>query len=543
MVDQSDSGIQISFHGAAGTVTGSCYLVTHPGGSFLVDCGSFQGSKTIRELNYGSFAFDPAGLDCVLLTHAHIDHSGLVPKLCLAGFDGPVFATEPTKDLLAFMLPDSGYIHETEVRFLNRRNARRGRPPVQPIYTREQAEMCLPQIRACDYDDWFEAPSGIRARFWNAGHILGSASIEVEVPDRKGKPLRLLFSGDIGPDEKAFYEDPEAPGDLDYLLVEGTYGNRKREDLTVAERRLRLCRELKEGLAAGGNIIIPAFAVERTQELLFDIGTLIREGALPQLPVFLDSPLAINATRCFEKHRDWLPEVGPERNLFDWPGFKVTETLEESKSLARITGGAIIMAASGMCDAGRVRHHLKNNLWRPDATVLLVGFQAQGTLGDLLRQGRKKVRIHGEELGVRARIRVMDEYSAHADQEELVNWVRARLPVRGGIFVTHGEQAALLTLGERLRQMGCADGHIHVPALDDVFSLDRDRAERQQAGRGRLSPAETGDLDWHNDYAAFLLALPERLQSLPDGQAKRKLLGRLRSVMEDAKAEQKWSAK
>ncbi|RED49637.1 MBL fold metallo-hydrolase [Aestuariispira insulae] len=540
---RQDNNIKIAFHGAAGTVTGSCYRITHPSGSFLVDCGSFQGHKTIRELNYGKFAFDPSSVDFLLLTHAHIDHSGLIPKLCLAGFDGPVIATEPTRDLLSFMLPDSGYIQETEVRMLNRRNARRGRAAVEPIYTKEQAEASLSQIRVEDYDRWFEPGPGVRARFWNAGHILGSASIEVEIEKGDEPPLRILFSGDIGPDEKTFHEDPEAPRNLDYILVEGTYGNRDRCDLTLAARRDNLCSELKEGLARGGNVIIPAFAVERTQELLFDIGMLIWEGKLPSVPVFLDSPLAIKATACFEKHRDILPEAEGQTTLFDWPGFKMTETLEESKSLARITGGAIIMAASGMCDAGRIRHHLKNNLWRDGATVLMVGYQAQGSLGDLLRQGRKKVRIQGEEIEVRARIRVLDDYSAHADQGELLDWVQARLPVKGGVFVTHGEATALMTLRENLIAAGHSSGKVHIPALDDVYDLTPEGIGMVETSAERLEQPELSALDWHNDYAAFLIELPDRLRALSDDEARRGLLRRLDAVLHDAKAEQKWSGK
>src|SRR5690606_16582554 len=257
---------RLTFHGGAGTVTGSCFQIEHDRGRFLIDCGRCQGTKTVRERNYGAFPFQPDAIDCVLLTHAHIDHSGLLPKLAKHGFAGPVHATEPTADLLSFMLPDSGHIQESEVERLNRRNRRRGRPAVEPIYTRKDAERCLAQIRGVAYERWIEPGPGVRARFWNAGHILGSASIELRIDDGPGQ-VRLLFSGDIGPDEKVFHLEPDAPAGFDYVVCESTYGDRDRSDATVEQRRRALCAEINDALAAGGNLLIPAFAVERTQEL------------------------------------------------------------------------------------------------------------------------------------------------------------------------------------------------------------------------------------------------------------------------------------
>jgi metallo-beta-lactamase family protein len=257
---------RLTFHGGAGTVTGSCYAIEHEQGRFLVDCGLFQGTKTVRELNYGAFPFQPGAIDFVLLTHAHIDHSGLLPKLHKHGFRGPIHATPPTVDLLSFMLPDSGHIQESEVERLNRRNRQRGRAPVEPIYTRRDAEDCLEQIVGVAYETWLEPRPGVRARFWNAGHILGSASIEVQVEDGAGgPPVRLLCSGDLGPDEKIFHLEPDAPAGFDYLVCESTYGDRDREDATVEHRRDALCREINEALGAGGNLLIPAFTVERTR--------------------------------------------------------------------------------------------------------------------------------------------------------------------------------------------------------------------------------------------------------------------------------------
>jgi metallo-beta-lactamase family protein len=524
--------MRLTFHGGAGTVTGSCYQIEHARGRFLVDCGMFQGNKTVRELNYGTFPFDASAIDFVLLTHAHIDHSGLLPKLSKRGFASTIHATTPTADLLSFMLPDSGHIQEAEVERLNRRNRRRGRPPVEPIYTQKDAETCLGLIAGVDYERWLGPGPGVRARFWNAGHILGSASIEVRIDDDPG-PVHLLFSGDLGPDEKVFHLEPDAPAGFDYLVCESTYGDRDRADATVEERRRALCREIKDALAAGGNLLIPAFAVERTQELLHDIGVLMAERQIENLPVFLDSPLANNATKVFAKHAAALEDIDlDEDELFRNPNFRFVESVEESKSLNAITGGAIIIAASGMCDAGRIRHHLKNNLWRRNATVLFVGYQAPGTLGRLILDGEKTIRMFGEEVASKARIRQIGNYSAHADQKELVAWVLERLPVRAGMFLTHGEDPARAALREHLIEEGCAGELIHLPRLDDSFELIAAAAPTKKPREARVPDSEIAR-DWHNDYAVLLLDLSRRLESLPDDHARRELLRRLQAALPD----------
>jgi metallo-beta-lactamase family protein len=524
---------QLQFFGAAGTVTGSCYCIQHDRGRFLVDCGLFQGNKTLRELNYGDFPFDPASIDFVLLTHAHIDHSGLVPKLCGRGFTGPVYATEATRDLLTYMLPDSGHIQEFEVRRLNKRNRRRGRKAVVPIYTRADAEAALDQIRSEGFDAWFAPGPGVRARYWNAGHILGAGSVEIEIADqsRPERPLRVLFSGDIGPQEKSFHRDPEAPTHLDYLIVEGTYGDRDRDDLPPDQRRIHLRDEIVAALEAGGNLIIPAFAVERTQELLYDIGLLMADKEIPSTKVYLDSPLASRATEVFEAHADALHEVERHKGLFRHPNFRFVRDAEESMRLADITGGAIIVAASGMCEAGRVRHHLKNNLWRRQATVLFVGYQAPGTLGQLIKSGERFVRIMGEEISVEARIRSVDYYSAHADQAELVEWSVARLPVHESIFLTHGEDKALATFRDRLVDAGCAPAQIVIPEFDDRFDLAPKVGAPQRAEPRRVEPAAVKGADWHNEYAALLLRLSTELQKLPDDRSRHELLRRMREAL------------
>ncbi|WP_421999346.1 MBL fold metallo-hydrolase RNA specificity domain-containing protein [Reyranella sp.] len=528
-------GVSLHIHGAAGTVTGSCFRLTTPNGDLLVDCGLFQGPKSVRALNYRSFPFDAPAIGAVLLTHAHIDHTGLFPKLALAGFRGKAWTTEPSRALLEWLLPDAGAIQEVEVERLNRRNSRRGEPHVAPIYARVDAEASLALLHVARYDKWFEPLKGVRARLRNAGHILGSAFIEMEI-DAGPRPVLLVFSGDLGPREKALQLDPSTPNDCDILLLESTYGNRPRRHLTAAERRALLGRELTAGLTAGGNIIIPVFAVERTQEILDDIAALKREGLVAAAPVFLDSPLAGRITEVFRRHQASL-EPAADGTVFDATGFRLTETVEQSKAIGRIHGGAIILAGSGMCDAGRVKHHLMNHLWRPDSTVLFVGYQAPGTLGAFIRDGTPRVRIHGEEVNVKARIRSIDAYSGHADRDELIAWAQGLLPTLGSAVLVHGEPDAALELADGLAAAGLDRERISVPTLDQSFDLSfrdgRWQAEPSQAvAPPRLTRSQaTAPRDWHNDYAAALLDLREALRGENDDRKRQALLDEVRRLI------------
>jgi metallo-beta-lactamase family protein len=519
--------IELKFCGAAGVVTGSSYLLKVPGGQFLVDCGLFQGTKTVRELNYGDFGFEPKDISFVLLTHAHIDHSGLLPKLYKNGFTGKVYTTEATKDLLVYMLQDSANIQEMEVRRLNKRNAQRGLPEITPIYTHEDAEECLANIETIKINGWIDFPHGVKARYWNAGHILGSASIELKIPGENKQDVSILFSGDLGPDNKMFQPAPESPHDIDYLVVESTYGGRQREDSSIEARRKRLQEEIMEAVEAGGNIIIPAFAVERTQELLLDIDWLIDNSKIPELPLFIDSPLATKVTGVFEKHRGELEDMSGFHGPFKGRNIHYTLTTEESKSINRIKSGAIIMAGSGMCDAGRIRHHLKNNLWNAASTVLFVGYQAEGTLGRFIQSGQKTVRIHGEEVDVKARIRSIETYSAHADQGELTSWVKARLPVRKNIFITHGTDLSRQGMMKSLTESGIVPATMLAPVIDDIFRLDTDTNAALKLGDGqpRIGIEEmAATADWHNDYARFVLDLAQFLRGMKDSESRRALL-------------------
>jgi len=524
--------VKIKFCGAAGTVTGSCYWVRTKGYQFLVDCGLFQGTKTVKELNYRPFPFKPSEIDFVLLTHAHTDHAALIPKLIKCGFKGPIYTTAATRDLLSYMLPDSGYIQEVEVDRLNRRNLRRGRPAVQPIYTRDDAESSIKQIDSVVYEEWLRPHQEVKARFWNAGHILGSASIEIEINDA-GEKLRLIFSGDIGSDHKLFHADPEAPSHFDYVFCESTYGGRKRVDVSIDRRRETLAKEVNDAMKAGGALVIPSFAVERTQELLLDIAYLLRHDLIPCSSVFIDSPLAIRITSVFAKHAAELEDMIEETPPFAHPNFHFTKTTGESKSIARFLSGVIIMAASGMCDAGRIRHHLKNHLWRSKSTILLVGYQAEGTLGRLLENGVKSVNIQGDSIKVRARIRNIDTYSGHADNDGLISWVKARLPVSQGVFLTHGSAMALEAMRVQLLQEGFAENAVIVPALDEEYILRASgKTTKQRDAIKRIDANGLGDADWHNDLAQLTLDIRASVEHMPDNKQKEKLLKSLRRALQ-----------
>lgn len=528
---------KLHFHGAAQIVTGSCYRLEHRGAEILIDCGMFQGSKSEKELNYRAFPFDPTKLTALLLTHAHIDHAGLIPKLTKAGFPGPIYATPATVDLCAVMLPDSGHIQEVEVQQLNRRNSRRGKEPVEPIYTFSDAVAALTQFRPVLFSHWFDVTDDIRARYWNAGHLLGSASIEIELAGagRDGAALRVLFSGDLGPDNKLLQPDPESPSGADFVICESTYGDRDRIDASEDERRRILREEVQAAAKQQGALLIPSFAVERTQELLVDLNRLIRDGDIPPTPIFIDSPLATKASNIFVSHKDEIDHGDELSQAFRSPNVRFTESVEQSKAIARLRGFHIIIAASGMCEAGRIRHHLKDWLWRANGTVLLVGFQAVGTLGRILQDGAAQVRIQGEEINVRARIRSIDLYSGHADGPELVNWVTRRAPISQAVFLTHGEAPAQAALTARIAGAVPA-GRVLAPALDTAFELTLDGPRQFETGqRPRTEPAVIGRPDSHNDLAALLIDINEQIDKAADERTRAVIVRKLRRALEESR--------
>lgn len=531
--------VTLSFHGAAGTVTGSHYVLETPQARIAVDCGMFQGPKTLKELNYQPLPSEPARLDAVVQTHAHTDHSGMLPKLTKSGFRGPIFATGGTRDLLQWMLPDSASIQEAEVERLNRENNRRGKPAVAPVYTAEDAQRTLAQIQAVEYEAWQQVARGIRGRWWNAGHILGSASVELEVETGNTRLPRLgiLFSGDLGPRHGALQVPARGPQGMDYVLCESTYGDRPREHLDDDGRRAMLEREVKAALGAGGNLLIPAFAIERSQELLGDLVYLMARNRLPKTQVYLDSPLAIRATEVFERYLHLMDDVdNAGESPFRAPNVHFVQSVEQSQALNRIAGGAIIIASSGMCDAGRIRHHLRHHIWRPQTTVLLIGYQAPGTLGRVLQDGAARVKIMGEELEVKARVRKLEIYSGHADRDDLREWVKARLPIGRGLFLIHGETSALAGMRENVLSLGLDAEKVILPDLDQSFRLDRkEGAAALKSGR-RLEPTRSAEAkrgwDWHNELSALSLELRRQLDGLADDKARMKLLADMRRVLE-----------
>jgi metallo-beta-lactamase family protein len=500
----------------------------------LVDCGLFQGPKTLKALNYEAFPFRPSEVDAVLLTHAHIDHSGLLPKLVREGFRGRIIATRGTIDLCSFMLPDAGSIQESEVVTLNRRNAARGRSTVDPIYTQADAIASLKHFQPVEYEMWADVTAGIRARYWNAGHLLGSASIEIEVASAAaGGPLRLLVSGDIGPDAKLLQPSPEAPTGFDYVISEATYGDTDRPPITPQARRQRLAAEVRDASKAGGALLIPAFAVERTQELLVDLLDLMEKKELPSAPIFLDSPLAIRATAVFRQHASSLGTEVDLTRLLNSSYLRFTETVDESKSISRLTGFHVVIAASGMCEAGRIRHHLKRWLWNSGATVLLVGYQAQGTLGRFLQEGARSVRIQGDEVKVAARIRYINEYSGHADGPELARWISSRRPIHRGIFLVHGEEPAIAGLFDRLAERTVPEAKIFRPIFDDVYELTTSAPTPIDVShRRRLAPEAVVNLDWHNEMSRLILDVNDHVDRAADDRARGVIIRRLRRALE-----------
>uniref|UniRef100_UPI0022EB08E1 MBL fold metallo-hydrolase RNA specificity domain-containing protein n=1 Tax=Falsiroseomonas oryzae TaxID=2766473 RepID=UPI0022EB08E1 len=501
--------------GAARTVTGLSLLFEAPQARILVDCGMFQGPKTLKALNYEPFPFEPAGIDAVLLTHAHIDHSGLLPKLVKAGFRGRIHATPATRDLCSVMLPDSGAIQESEVEQLNRRNRRRGRDPVVPIYTAEDAERTMVAFRTVEYGRWIEPAAGVRARWWNAGHMLGSASIELEFADGE-RPLRVLVSGDVGPDLGPMQRDPEGPTHgADHVIVESTYGDEDRPPIHPAERRAALAKLVEAASRQGGALLVPVFAVERAQEVMADLVALMQAKQVPESDIFLDSPLAQRATRVFEKHAALLEEGPAIRAALADHRIHHVEDAQQSFHLTRQDGFRIVLAGSGMCEAGRIRGHLKAKLWDARTVVALVGFQAAGTLGRLLQDGADRVRIQGEPIRVGARIAMVEGYSGHADGPELGRWIAARGPISGGVFLVHGEEDAIEGLAKRVAGRGIVpEDAIIRPALDERFILSPGVAPRraEAVAQRRLRPETVGRPDWHNARAALLLGIEEALE-------------------------------
>lgn len=470
--------MNISFLGAAKTVTGSSYLLEAKGCKLLVDCGMFQGHSKEDAMNAEAFPFNPAELDFVILTHSHIDHSGRIPKLYVDGFKGRIFATKATTELCAIMLPDSGHIQEFENEWTNRKRTRAGLPPVEPLYTFQDAVDCIQLFESVKYGEVVTICGGVKARFNDAGHILGSSIVELWV-EENGAETKLVFSGDLGNKGIPILRDPTIIESADYLIIESTYGNRLHHDIdTKLDRFVDI---ISDTVKKGGNVVIPSFAVGRTQEIIYDLNKQYSEKSekvkeILNIPVYVDSPLAVSATQVFRKNLDCFDEEAQEYirngdNPLDFPGLQFTQSADESRALNEKKESVIIISASGMCEAGRIKHHLKHNLWRKESSVIFVGYQAEGTLGRKLVDGAKKVKIFGEDITVNARIEMIEGFSGHADMNGLLDWIGKfnRKPAK--IFIVHGEETVMNEFSASINQRFGIETVI--PSRGDSFILSK----------------------------------------------------------------------
>lgn len=447
--------MKLTFCGAAGTTTGSQHLLEINGKRILLDCGLYQGSRSrAYDVNCCFPYYDPAKLDVVVLSHAHIDHSGNLPNLVKKGFVGNIHATHATRDLCQIMLADSARIQKADTDWLNKHRKREGLEPVEPLYSEQDAERCLRQFVTSGYDRKMTIADGVDLIFIDAGHILGSAQVLLEVRDRDdGKTKRFLFSGDIGRGGNEVLRDPVAVTDVDFLLMESTYGGREHEAPPGVGDHF--AEVIRGALRLKGKILIPAFAVERTQQILYILHDLFEKGALPEIPVFVDSPLAVSATEIYRLHPDAFNEdvyqaLFERSNPFGFENLTLVRSVSGSKSLNDLEGSAIIISASGMCEAGRILHHLKNNISDSSTTVLFVGYCAEHTLGRRIRDGESPVPILGSRHPVKARIEAVDSFSGHADHSELLDYFQRTTGPKQKVWLVHGEQESALALQEAL---------------------------------------------------------------------------------------------
>ncbi len=465
--------MKIQFIGAAQTVTGSQHLLSINGKKILLDCGMFQGRrKQAFEINR-HFKFDPESIDTLLLSHAHIDHSGNIPSLVKNGFDGHIFTTAATVDLCQIMLRDSAYLQERDVKWVNKKRAKENKILFEPLYTQDDVESAMQHFVGIQYDRIIEVAPGVTAVYRDAGHILGSAGIVLEI-EEKGKKTRLGFSGDIGRSEMPIIHDPNLLRDLDILIMESTYGNRLHDVTDAAEDEF--AQTVKQTAERGGKIIIPAFAVGRTQLIVYMLHKLWEEGRIPQMPIYVDSPLAVRATDVFRTHPECFDRetyrifIDGHQDPFGFSRLKYITDVEDSKALNDKAEPMIIISASGMAEAGRILHHLANNIQDPKNLILFVGYAAEHTLARKIMDGHNEVNILGGTYKVKSQVKKMDYFSAHADQNELINYLKFNPPEKlKHIFLVHGEQEQAMPLMAKLKQKGYEN--VHFPASEDIFEL------------------------------------------------------------------------
>ena len=460
--------MKLKFLGGARTVTGSCFYMECNNLKFLVECGMYQGEDA-EEINKAAFDFNPEEIDYVFVTHAHLDHSGMLPRIVKEGFKGRIITTSATKDLLEIMLYDSAHIQESDTEWLTRKALRAGNPPVIPLYTTEDVRNVMPLIDIKKYGEIFHIGNGIKYRFLDAGHILGSGTLELWFQDSP-KEKKIVFSGDIGKKGNPIVKDPLNPVEADFIVMESTYGNRLHKPLK--ESIDELVDAVKTTIKRGGNVYIPSFAVGRAQDLLYILNNLVRKKRLYNINVYLDSPLAQEATKIYLSHPECFDEDA--KKLFttkdhnDSIKLHFVQSAQESMALNKIKSGIIVIAGSGMCDGGRIRHHLKHNLWRSECSVIFVGFQGKGTLGRKIVDGAKTVHILGEEIAVKASIYTINGFSAHADQAELIEWI-SFFKDSPEVFIVHGEEEVSMVFSSRVNErFGLKT---YVPEKGEMFML------------------------------------------------------------------------
>lgn len=444
----------ISFLGAARTVTGSRFLIMHRDTKILVDCGLFQGLKELRRRNWDPFLINASEIDYIILTHAHIDHSGFIPRLVKQGFRGKIITTEITRELCEILLKDSGFLQEEEARYANRKGFTKHKPAL-PLYTVEDAVKSMQYFHSVERNDFIKLTDDIKFRFRNAGHILGSSIIEMWI-QQLDERFKIVFSGDLGRMHTPILQDPEYIREADYLVMESTYGDRLHPEGNPAEELIPIIKEVYRQRSC---LLIPAFAVERTQEVIYHLVQLSREGKIPDIPIYIDSPMAIEVTKLFEEHREIYDKEAKDllmldgKSIFKAPNIHFTQTQRDSKALNDRRGPMIIISASGMATGGRILHHLKERLPDPKNTVLIVGYQAAGTRGRSLLDGAKTLKIHGDYVPVKAKIKSVSSFSAHADYSESLKWLKGiRKSKPNLVFLVHGENDASIALAQKIRE-------------------------------------------------------------------------------------------